>query len=61
MLIDQLDVLLRGEATTTTYITSVLNSCVPFVVSNLGLLAGHRTSRWRPSRPWTAERGPRFT
>jgi len=42
MLINQLDVLLRGEATTTTYIKSVLNFCVPFVVSNLGLLAGRR-------------------
>lgn len=40
--INQLDVLLRGEATTTTYIKSVLNFCVPFVVSNLGLLAGRR-------------------
>lgn len=38
--INQLDVILRGDATTTTWIKSGLNFCVPFVVSNLGLLAG---------------------
>lgn len=42
-LINQLDVFLRGEATTATYIKSALNFCVPFVGSNLGLLAGRRT------------------
>lgn len=41
-LINQLDVFLRGDATTLTYVKSVLNFCVPFVVSNLGLLAGRR-------------------
>jgi hypothetical protein len=41
-LINQLDVFVRGEATTATYLKSVLNFCVPFVVSNLGLLAGRK-------------------
>jgi hypothetical protein len=38
--INQLDVILRGDATTITWIKCGLNYCVPFVVSNLGLLAG---------------------
>jgi hypothetical protein len=41
-LINQLDVILRGDATTITWIKAALNYCVPFVVSNLGLLAGKR-------------------
>lgn len=40
--INQLDVILRGEATAVTWIKTGLNFCVPFVVSNLGLLAGQR-------------------
>jgi hypothetical protein len=39
-LINQLDVIVRGDATTVTWIKAGLNYCVPFVVSNLGLLAG---------------------
>jgi hypothetical protein len=38
--INQLDVILRGDATTITWVKTGLNFCVPFVVSNLGLLAG---------------------
>ena len=38
--INQADVILRGEATTITWVKTGLNFCVPFVVSNLGLLAG---------------------
>ena len=38
--INQLDVMLRGEATAITWVKTGLNFCVPFVVSNLGLLAG---------------------
>jgi len=38
--INQLDVILRGDATTLTWVKTGLNFCVPFVVSNLGLLAG---------------------
>jgi hypothetical protein len=38
--INQLDVILRGEATVATWVKTGLNFCVPFVVSNLGLLAG---------------------
>jgi hypothetical protein len=40
--INQLDVILRGDATAITGIKCGLNYCVPFVVSNLGLLAGKR-------------------
>jgi hypothetical protein len=40
--INQLDVILRGDATSITWVKAGLNYCVPFVVSNLGLLAGKR-------------------
>ena len=40
--INQLDVFLRGDATAATFVKTALNFCVPFVVSNLGLLAGKR-------------------
>ena len=42
-LINQLDVLVAGRATTLTAVKIGLNFCVPFVVSNLGLLAGRRS------------------
>ena len=41
--INQLDVILGGDATSATWIKVGLNFCVPFVVSNLGLLAGKRS------------------
>jgi hypothetical protein len=41
-LINQLDVFIKGDATTLTWIKTGLNFCVPLVVSNLGLLAGKR-------------------
>ena len=41
--INQLDVIVRGDATAATFVKSGLNFVVPFVVSNLGLLSG-RTS-----------------
>jgi hypothetical protein len=41
-LINQLDVIVKGDATTLTWIKAALNYCVPFIVSNLGLLAGKR-------------------
>lgn len=41
--INQLDVILRGDATAATWVKCGLNFVVPFVVSNLGLLSG-RTS-----------------
>jgi hypothetical protein len=41
-LINQADVILGGDATGLTAIKVGLNYCVPFVVSNLGLLAGKR-------------------
>ncbi len=41
-LINQLDVFVNGDATALTWIKTGLNFCVPFVLSNLGLLAGKR-------------------
>ena len=43
--INQLDVFLGGDATALTLVKTGLNFCVPFVVSNLGLLAGKRVER----------------
>jgi len=40
--INQLDVIIKGNADTLTWVKSGLNYCVPFIVSNLGLLAGER-------------------
>ncbi|MEO5724829.1 MAG: nitrate/nitrite transporter NrtS [Ilumatobacteraceae bacterium] len=40
--INQLDVVLSGKATTTTWIKAGVTYLVPFVVSNLGVLAGTR-------------------
>jgi hypothetical protein len=42
-LINQADVIIEGDARALTWIKAeLLNFCVPFVVSNLGLLAGKR-------------------
>jgi hypothetical protein len=41
-LINQLDVIAKGNADALTWVKCGLNYCVPFVVSNLGLLAGKR-------------------
>ncbi len=41
--INQLDVILSGDAAASTWIKCGLNFVVPFVVSNLGLLSGRRT------------------
>jgi hypothetical protein len=38
--INQLDVILRGDATAVTFVKCALNFVVPFIVSNLGLLSG---------------------
>jgi hypothetical protein len=43
--INQADVILGGDATAGTWVKAGLNFCVPFVVSNLGLLAGKRGER----------------
>ena len=40
--INQLDVILSGDATAATWIKCALNFVVPFVVSNLGLLSGRQ-------------------
>jgi hypothetical protein len=41
-LINQADVMLAGDSSAATWIKAGLNFCVPFVVSNLGLLVGKR-------------------
>jgi hypothetical protein len=46
-LINQLDVIVKGDANTLTWIKCGLNYCVPFIVSNLGLLAGKRAEEDR--------------
>jgi hypothetical protein len=43
--INQGDVLLHHRETTLTFVKIGLNFCVPFVVSNLGLLAGRRAEQ----------------
>jgi hypothetical protein len=40
--INQLDVILRGDATAVTWLKCGMNFVVPFIVSNLGLLSGRR-------------------
>ena len=42
--INQLDVILRKNATTATAVKCGLNYLVPFIVSNLGLLTGRGDS-----------------
>jgi len=42
--INQLDVILRGDPTATTWLKCAMNFVVPFIVSNLGLLSGRRSS-----------------
>lgn len=44
-LINQVDVIAGGNATGLTWVKVGLNFCVPFVVSNLGLLVGKRAER----------------
>ncbi len=46
--INQLDVILRGDATAITLIKCGLNFVVPFIVSNLGLLSGRRSQLCDP-------------
>jgi hypothetical protein len=46
-IINQADVILGGDATTVTWVKAGLNYCVPFIVSNLGLLAGKRAEAER--------------
>jgi hypothetical protein len=43
--INQLDVILGGEATAATWIKCGMNFVVPFIVSNLGLLSGRPSPR----------------
>lgn len=47
-LINQGDVIIGGDATALTWVKVSLNFCVPFIVSNMGLLAGHQTSAADP-------------
>lgn len=46
-LINQADVIVRGDAVATTWVKAGANFVVPFIVSNLGLLAGKRAERDR--------------
>jgi hypothetical protein len=48
---NQLDVIVKGDATTITWVKGGLNYCVPFIVSNLGLLAGKRAEAERRPTP----------
>src|SRR5918911_3984855 len=56
--INQLDVILRGDATAVTWVKCGLNFVVPFVVSNLGLLSGRGGSAGFARRPATPPSGP---
>ena len=49
--INHFDVIAGGDATTLTWVKAGLNYCVPFVVSNLGLLAGKWAEADRESGP----------
>ena len=42
--INQLDVILAGDATPWTWVKCAMNFLVPFLVSNLGLLSDRRSS-----------------
>lgn len=44
-IINQGDVIVHGDATAATVLKVGLNFVVPFIVSNLGVLAGDRTAR----------------
>ena len=44
-LINQGDVILGGDATWVTAVKVGLNYCVPFMVSNLGVMSGARTAQ----------------
>ena len=44
-IINQGDVIVHGDATRGTLLKACLNFVVPFVVSNLGVLTGDRTTR----------------
>ena len=44
-LINQADVILGGDATWVTAVKVALNYCVPFIVSNLGVISGARTAQ----------------
>jgi hypothetical protein len=44
-LINQADVILGGDATWLTGVKVALNYCVPFIVSNLGVISGARTAQ----------------
>jgi hypothetical protein len=50
-LINQADVIFGGDATAGTWIKTGLNFCVPFVVSNLGLIAGKRAQAEASGNP----------
>jgi hypothetical protein len=55
--INQLDVILAGDATGLTWVKVGLNFVVPFVVSNLGLLSGRTAVPERDDEPLAPGRG----
>lgn len=46
--INQLDVVIRGEATAVVWVKAAITYAVPFVVSNLGVLTASRRGADRP-------------
>ena len=46
--VNQLDVIVRGDATAITWIKGGTNFVIPFIVSNLGLLSGRARPRQVP-------------
>ena len=53
--INQLDVILGGEATAVTAVKAGMNFVVPFIVSNVGLLSGRSSAQAREAAPQDAK------
>ena len=53
--INQLDVILGGEATAVTAVKAGMNFVVPFIVSNVGLLSGRSSAQVRDAAPQDAK------
>ncbi len=59
--INQLDVILGGEATAVTAVKAGMNFVVPFIVSNVGLLSGRSSARPGDAAPLDAKTPGRGT
>lgn len=53
--INQLDVILGGEATAVTAMKAGMNFIVPFIVSNVGLLSGRSSAQAHEAAPQAAD------